>query len=182
MQLELPLAIAPVTAPEGSLRYIQLGSEIVGYRFRRARRRSIGIVVDDDGLRVAAPGYTPIAEVEASAAKIWDPEAALARVDGDRKLFLDVVEIFCQEGPKLLSKLQDAVTAADYEAMERTAHSIKGEVSYFAAPLAVETAKKIEASARNHDLEVCRAMLGDLQTHLEQLRSALLEVRQEVTP
>ncbi len=65
MQLELPLAIAPVTLPAGTLRYIQLGSEIVGYRFRRARRRSIGIMIDDDGLRVAAPNHAPIAEVEA---------------------------------------------------------------------------------------------------------------------
>jgi predicted metal-dependent hydrolase len=65
MQLELPLAVAPVTVPAGTLRYIQLGSEIVGYRFRRARRRSIGIVIDDDGLRVAAPGHTSIAKVEA---------------------------------------------------------------------------------------------------------------------
>lgn len=65
MQLELPLAVAPVAAPAGTLRYIQLGSEIVIYRFRRARRRSIGIVIDEDGLRVAAPGHTPVAEVEA---------------------------------------------------------------------------------------------------------------------
>jgi predicted metal-dependent hydrolase len=65
MQLELPLAIAPVTVPAGTLRYIQLGSEIVGYRFRRARRHSIGIMIDDDGLRVAAPNHAPIAEVEA---------------------------------------------------------------------------------------------------------------------
>jgi predicted metal-dependent hydrolase len=65
MQLDLPLAAAPAPAPGGTLRYIQLGNEIVGYRFRRARRRSIGLVIDDDGLRVAAPGYTPLAEVEA---------------------------------------------------------------------------------------------------------------------
>jgi predicted metal-dependent hydrolase len=65
MQLELPLAVAPVPAPAGALRYIQLEREIVGYRFRRARRRSIGLVIDDGGLRVAAPGHTPIAEVEA---------------------------------------------------------------------------------------------------------------------
>ena len=65
MQLELPLAVTPVAEPSGTLRYIQLGREIVGYRFRRARRRSIGLVIDDDGLRVAAPGHTPIAEVEA---------------------------------------------------------------------------------------------------------------------
>lgn len=64
MQLELPLATAPATAPTGTLRYIQLGSEIVSYRFRRARRRSIGIMIDDDGLRVAAPNHAPIVEVE----------------------------------------------------------------------------------------------------------------------
>ena len=64
MQLELPLAVAPVTLPAGTLRYIHLGSEVVGYRFRRARRRSIGMVIDDDGLRVAAPNHAPIAEVE----------------------------------------------------------------------------------------------------------------------
>jgi len=65
MQLELPLAVAPVPAPVGTLRYIQLEREIVSYRLRRAHRRSIGLVIDDDGLRVAAPGHTPIAEVEA---------------------------------------------------------------------------------------------------------------------
>ncbi|OGA31389.1 MAG: hypothetical protein A3G80_01125 [Betaproteobacteria bacterium RIFCSPLOWO2_12_FULL_62_13b] len=65
MQLELPLALAPVPTPMGTLRYIQLEREIVGYRLRRARRRSIGLVIGDDGLRVAAPGHTPIAEVEA---------------------------------------------------------------------------------------------------------------------
>ena len=65
MQLELPLALAPEPAPAGTLRYIQLEREIVGYRFRRARRRSIGLVIDDGGLRVAAPGHTPVAEVEA---------------------------------------------------------------------------------------------------------------------
>lgn len=65
MQLELPLAVPPLTAPAGTLRYIQLGSEIVTYRYRCARRRSIGMVIDDHGLRVAAPSHTPIAEVEA---------------------------------------------------------------------------------------------------------------------
>lgn len=65
MQLELPLALTSVTAPTGTQRYIQLSGEIVVYRFRRARRRSIGLMIDDDGLRVAAPERAPIAEVEA---------------------------------------------------------------------------------------------------------------------
>ncbi len=65
MQPEPPLAPAPVPAPAATLRHILLGSEIVAYRFRRASRRSIGLVIDDGGLRVAAPVRTPLAEVEA---------------------------------------------------------------------------------------------------------------------
>ena len=65
MQLELPLALAPVAAPASTERYIQLDNEIVTYRFRRARRRSIGLVIDDDGLRVAAPGNATMVAVEA---------------------------------------------------------------------------------------------------------------------
>ena len=65
MQLELPLAVAPVAAPAGTQRNIQLEREVVVYRLRRARRRSIGLVIDDGGLRVAAPGHTPVAEIEA---------------------------------------------------------------------------------------------------------------------
>jgi predicted metal-dependent hydrolase len=63
VQLELPLDAVP--APVGMLRYVRLERELVGYRLRRARRRSIGLVIDDDGLRVAAPGHIPIAEIEA---------------------------------------------------------------------------------------------------------------------
>jgi predicted metal-dependent hydrolase len=65
VQLELPLAIVPIVTPAGVLRHIQLGSHIVSYRLRRGRRRSIGLVIDDEGLRAAAPGHTPIAEIEA---------------------------------------------------------------------------------------------------------------------
>jgi predicted metal-dependent hydrolase len=64
-QLDLPLAVSPVEAPAGALRHLQLGSQIVSYRFRRGRRRSIGLSVGANGLSVAAPGYTPIREVEA---------------------------------------------------------------------------------------------------------------------
>jgi CheY-like chemotaxis protein len=117
----------------------------------------------------------------ASPTKIWDQDAALARVDGDRKLFLDVVEIFREEGPKLLSKLQEAVAKGDCEAAERAAHSIKGEVSYFAAPLAVTAAKKIEDAARAQQLDLCRTTLAELEKYVEQLTAALVEARQEVS-
>ena len=115
------------------------------------------------------------------AAGIWDPEAALARVDNDRALFGDVIEIFREEGPKLVQKLAAALAQGNTEEAQRAAHSIKGEVSYFAAPKAVELAKTIEYAARDNDLEKCRATLPELQKVLEQLTVALIEMQQEVS-
>ncbi len=65
MQLELPFLVEPPPAVPGRLRRVQLGGRVVPYRFRRARRRTIGIVVDAHGLAAAAPRWATIAEVEA---------------------------------------------------------------------------------------------------------------------
>ena len=73
MQLELPFLAepgrrdlkGPTKAPPGRLRHIRLGSRVIPYWFRRARRRTIGITVDELGLVAAAPRWATIAEVEA---------------------------------------------------------------------------------------------------------------------
>lgn len=65
MQLELPFLVEPPREGAGRLRHVQLGARVVPYRFRRARRRTIGIVIDERGLSAAAPRWATIAEVEA---------------------------------------------------------------------------------------------------------------------
>jgi predicted metal-dependent hydrolase len=65
MQLELPFLVEPPRETEGRLRHVQLGGRVVSYRFRRARRRTIGIVVDERGLAAAAPRWATLAAVEA---------------------------------------------------------------------------------------------------------------------
>ena len=58
-----PAAVAP-SGENASRRELLLGLHRVGYELRRARRRSIGFVVGLDGLRVSAPRWVPIAEIE----------------------------------------------------------------------------------------------------------------------
>lgn len=68
MPVQLSLFDLPArhdVASKGDKRLLQLGASIVEYRFRRSRRRTIGMQVDAEGLRVAAPMYTPWREVEA---------------------------------------------------------------------------------------------------------------------
>lgn len=43
-----------------------LGDSVVGYEFRRARRRSIGFMVGPEGLTVSAPKWVPLHEVDAA--------------------------------------------------------------------------------------------------------------------
>ena len=58
-----PLALA--RHPRGN-REARLDGHLVGYEFRRVRRKSIGLVVSPEGLVVSAPRWVPMGEVEAT--------------------------------------------------------------------------------------------------------------------
>jgi predicted metal-dependent hydrolase len=53
----------------GKLRRIVLDGQVVDYRMVRARRRTIGMQVDLDGLTVRAPRWVSLAEIEAALAE-----------------------------------------------------------------------------------------------------------------
>ncbi len=57
-------ALEDSRAGAGSRKIVQLGTRVVAFRFARSRRRTIGILVDANGLAVAAPHYAPWAEIE----------------------------------------------------------------------------------------------------------------------
>ncbi|MES2900421.1 MAG: SprT family zinc-dependent metalloprotease [Pseudomonadota bacterium] len=55
----------PVRAPDAPpLRQIQLGPHKLEFELRRSTRRSIGFMIDDDGLRVTAPKRITLAEID----------------------------------------------------------------------------------------------------------------------
>ncbi|CDG81450.1 M48 family metallopeptidase [Janthinobacterium agaricidamnosum] len=56
-----PPAHAPDAAP---LRQLRLGQHTLEYVLRRSTRRSIGFMIDDDGLRVTAPKRITLAEID----------------------------------------------------------------------------------------------------------------------
>jgi predicted metal-dependent hydrolase len=58
------LPTPPVLPDAPPLRRIQLGSHALDYQLRRSTRRSIGFMIDDDGLRVTAPRRVTLAEID----------------------------------------------------------------------------------------------------------------------
>jgi predicted metal-dependent hydrolase len=56
---------SPPRAPDAPpLRRIVLGAHALDYELRRSARRSIGFMIDDDGLRVTAPRRVTLAEID----------------------------------------------------------------------------------------------------------------------
>jgi predicted metal-dependent hydrolase len=99
-QTELPLPLE--RPPEGETwKTIALGDRIVPYVLRRAPRRTIGLSIDQRGLRVGAPPRTPLAEIETVIRKHADwvakkldawrgrlPATPLSLTDGTRLPYL----------------------------------------------------------------------------------------------
>jgi predicted metal-dependent hydrolase len=71
LQFELPFfSPSPPATPEvrppaqDKKRLIQFGAQVVAYRLKRSRRRSIGFVIDEDGLVVTAPRWVTLADID----------------------------------------------------------------------------------------------------------------------
>jgi predicted metal-dependent hydrolase len=56
--------VTPVAAP--GKRHIQLQEHTLEYRLLRSKRRSIGFLIDDDGLRITAPKWVTLAEIDSA--------------------------------------------------------------------------------------------------------------------
>jgi predicted metal-dependent hydrolase len=66
-----PLPPAPPVGrgPDRNARRALAGTDVIEYRLRRARRRTIGFQVDDDGLTVSAPRWVTLREIEGAIAE-----------------------------------------------------------------------------------------------------------------
>ncbi len=59
-----PRAVTPPTAEQPPKRQLLVGDFVLEYSLRRSTRRSIGFMIDDEGLRITAPKRISIAEID----------------------------------------------------------------------------------------------------------------------
>jgi HPt (histidine-containing phosphotransfer) domain-containing protein len=99
--------------------------------------------------------------------------AALDRLGGDKELLEEVAQLFLQTSPDLLAEIRRAVAAGNAEALERSAHTLKGSVGNFGAEAAFDAALRLEKIGRSRELRGAEEALGVLEREMERVRPAL---------
>ncbi len=123
----------------------------------------------------AEPSREDEAEKVRLTAHSWGRDQALDRVGGDPELLRELCQIFLDESPKLLAKIKEGLANGDHEEVQRTAHSLKGGVSYLAAEKLYELARKMEKEAAEENLPGVAEMVESLQKEMESLHAVIRE-------
>lgn len=96
---------------------------------------------------------------------------------GDERVVKQLVRVFLDNHERDVAELQAAAADLDYERLARSAHSIKGSVSLFAARRAVDAALRLEQLARARDAEAptqqARRLIGELRLLAQALQGEL---------
>ena len=93
--------------------------------------------------------------------RVADMEKALQNIDDDRDLLNELIQVFLEDAPVQLNNIKESLQKSDTDVVRRSAHTLKGMVSIFAAEPARLAAEYVEHMAgqdacltATHDLEV----------------------------
>jgi len=125
-----------------------------------------GVVSVPAPAETRVPGKQPGAEG-------FDEASLLARVGGDAKLLRTLVRVFLGDCPRMMSAIRRALAGRNMTALASAAHALKGSVSNFGAQEVTESARKLEAAAREGNLAAARETYGHLEGEVKRFEQTL---------
>jgi PAS domain S-box-containing protein len=106
------------------------------------------------------------------AGRVFDEEAALARVEGDRQLLAELVEIFLKQCPEWTAEIREAAAEHNADRLHRAAHTLKGAAGNLGFDVVVDLAKKLERLDAAADWEAVQAAAAAFERAMNQLASS----------
>src|SRR5579864_5178680 len=103
----------------------------------------------------------------------FDPDDVLGRVGGDRELLRELLSIFRQESPRLLSLIVHSQRIGDAKALEQTAHTLRGSVGSFGATTAAQLALALEIAGRDGALADTSENIAALAREVNRIEAGL---------
>jgi signal transduction histidine kinase/DNA-binding response OmpR family regulator len=115
---------------------------------------------------------------------LWDPATALEKMEGDESFLRELIQIFLEEMPRQLANLRTAIETGDADKLEKTAHSLKGELGCLGLTEAAQKARDLERMGHEHSLEptaeLISAFEADISAASSAMRAMLNSARQPV--
>jgi two-component system, sensor histidine kinase and response regulator len=105
-----------------------------------------------------------------------DFAAIMRRLENDRELFHNFVEIFDEDAPKLLESILSAAACEDSTTIRRAAHTLRGLASNFDAKALTESACRLEL-AEADELNSQGELLDNLSHEFARVKEALSSYR-----
>ncbi len=102
-----------------------------------------------------------------------DVAQLLERIDDDRALLEELVELFKSDYPRGIAAVHAAIQASDANALRLAGHSLKGVLSNLSAINAAALAAELELHGKSNDLSQSRAILELLEDEIVKVTSAL---------
>lgn len=104
---------------------------------------------------------------------VMDFAATMRRLDNDRELFQNFVEIFNEDAPKLLESILSAAAGEDLITIRRNVHALRGLAANFNAKALEEIASRLELADADELLQGRDALPEKLAKEIARVREAL---------
>ena len=127
----------------------------------------------------ASPSDSPAADGHKSVS--LNAEGLMRSFENDQHLFQELVEIFLNDSPQMLSALRDSLNSNDADTFKRTAHSLKGMLRNFQAESAAETAFELEQIGDRGKLDGAGQIVDSLAGQLEEVYRKLQQLVKQVS-
>ena len=102
----------------------------------------------------------------------------LEMVGDDAEFFAEIIETFFDDSPKLLAAAQEALAAADAEALRRAAHSLKSNSANFGAMELSQKCKELEEMAKSSTLDGASGLIDQVAAEYEKAEAALKAIQE----
>ena len=103
----------------------------------------------------------------------FDKEELLGRIDGDRQLLVELIQVFRDSLPAMMGELDAAVVSRDADRVHRAGHALKGTLLNMSAGPAAALARELDDAARAGELAQAPDRLARLHQELQRLDLAL---------
>ena len=110
---------------------------------------------------------------------IIDLQEVLDRVQDDKELLLELLDIFQEDFVGKRQYLTEAVKNNDIQKIKELAHSLKGASGNISAKPMHANCLKIEQMARDNDISQIGLMLAELDRQFEELKINIAKLKQD---